>query len=265
MKMMQTKNNFSFQRFLLLIRLSLRVNKKILMIYTAGLAGMLFLALLFFQSTVNFQYWDQENNMITFIFLFLSLGLLYTSKSFPAFRSTTKSLAYLTLPATNSEKYVFEFLTRIVAYIVLMPLIFWLVANIEGTIVHHFVPQLVNYRFSFLDNISKFMESSKTGFWGLIGISQPMLFVFTAAFAGASYFSKSPLIRTLFTFSTVVAGYFFLSYLLYHGFNLKEHHPSDHILFLTKDRLVIFFSIAGLLINLTLLVISWFRLKEKEA
>jgi hypothetical protein len=262
---MQTKNHFSFQRFLLLIRLSVRVNKRLLLISIAGLAGTLFLALILFQSMVNFQNWNQSNNMITFYFLFLTLGFLYTSQSFPAFRSNTKSLAFLMLPATNSEKYSFELLTRVVAYIVLMPLIFWIVANIEGVIVHHYVPQLVNYKFSFTENISRFIERSKPGFWGIFGTVQAMLFVFTTAFTGSSYFSKSPLIKTLFTFSTIVAGYFLFSYLLFRGLNLKQYHPADSSMYISKNGILMLFAIAGSLINFTLLAISWFRLKEKEA
>ena len=42
-----------------------------------------------------------------------------------------------------------SFSARIVGYIILMPIIFWIVANIEGIIVHHYVPELVNYKFSF--------------------------------------------------------------------------------------------------------------------
>jgi hypothetical protein len=262
---MQTKNHFSFQRFLLLIRLSLRVNKKLLLISASGFAGTLFLALILFQSMVNFQYWNQENYMVTFFFLFLSLGFLYTSQSFPAFRSNSKSLAFLMLPATNSEKYAFEFLTRIVAFLILMPLIFWMVANIEGLIVHHYVPQLANYKFSFSENISKFIKNSNPNFWVVFGTAQSILFVFTAAFAGASYFSKSPLIKTLFTFSTVMVGFFLFSYLLYRGLNLKEFHPTDTNMYISKNRILMLFAIGGTLINLTLLVISWFSLKEKEA
>lgn len=235
------------------------------MITMAGLAGTLFLALVLFQSMVNFQYWNQENNMIIFFFIFLSLGFLYTSQSFPAFRSNTKCLAYLMLPSSNSEKYAFEFLSRIVAFIILMPLIFWIVANIEGVIVHHYVPRLVNYKFSFVENYKRYVETPKPDFWGVFGTAQAIFFVFTAAFTGASCFSKSPLIKTLFTFSTLVTGYFLFSYLLYRGLNLKEFHPTDTGMYISKNRILMFFAIAGTLINLTLLVISWFSLKEKEA
>jgi len=153
---MQTKNSFSFRRFIMLIKLSLRVNKKLLLISLAGVTGTLFIGLFLLQAMVNFEYWGQGEYMTTFFFIFLILGFIYTSQSFPSFRSKTKSLSYLMLPVSNSEKYVFELLTRIIAFVVLMPVLYWIVSNIEGRIVHHYAPAMINYKFSFLDTISKF-------------------------------------------------------------------------------------------------------------
>ena len=104
---MQTKNHFSFQRFLLLIRLSVRVNKKLLLISVAGLAGTLFLALFLFQLMINFERWGQGNYMGTFFLLFLILGFLFTSQAFPAFRNNTKCQAFLMLPASKFRKICF--------------------------------------------------------------------------------------------------------------------------------------------------------------
>jgi hypothetical protein len=249
----------------MLIKLSLRVNKKLILISLAGVTGTLFIGLFLLQAMINFEYWGQGEYMTTFFFIFLFLGLIYTSQSFPAFRSKTKSLSFLMLPASNSEKYVFELLTRIIAFVIFMPFLYWIVSNIEGIIVHHYVPQMVNYKFSFLDVISKFSKTEKPGNWGILAITQTILFVFTAAFAGASHFSKSPLIKTLLTFSTIVTGYFLLSFLLFKGLNLKEIQPSANNIFFHKNNALIFFAVAGVLINLSLLAIAWFRLKEKEA
>lgn len=250
---------------MLLIKLSLRVNKKLILISLAGVSGTLFIGLILLQAMVNFEYWGQAEYMTTFFFIFLILGLIYTSQSFPAFRSKTKSLSYIMLPASTSEKYVFELLTRIAAFVVFMPLLYWIIANIEGTIVHHFVPHLVNYRFSFAHTISEFTKVANPPFWGTFGTIQAILFIFTAAFVGASHFSKSPLIKTLFTFSTIATGYFLYSYLLFRGLSLREYHLTGPFLFFTKNRILMLFALGGLLVNLTLLAVAWFKLKEKEA
>jgi hypothetical protein len=262
---MQTQNSFSFQRFIMLIKLSLRVNKKLILISLSGITGTLFIGLLLLQAMVNFEHWGQEEYMTTFFFIFLILGFIYSSQAFPAFRSKTKSLSFLMLPASNSEKYVFELLTRVIAFVVFMPVLYWIVSNIEGRIVHYYVPEMVNYKFSFLDTISKFSRTEKPGNWGILAISQIILFVFVAAFTGASHFSKSPLIKTLLTFSTIVAGYVLFSFLLFKGMNLKEYQPSPNSIFFHENNSLIFFAVASMMINLSLLAIAWFRLKEKEA
>ncbi len=262
---MGTNNSFSFQRFIMLIKLSLRVNKKLILISLAGLTCTLFLGLILLQAMVNFEFWGQSEYMTTFFFIFLILGFIYAGQSFPSFRSKTKSLSYLMLPASNSEKYLFELLTRIIAFVILMPVLFWIVSNLEGRIVHHYVPQLTNYKFSFLENFSTFRKATNPPFWGIFGTIQAILFIYIAAFAGASHFSKSPIIKTLLSFSTITAGYFLFSYLLFRGLNLKDYHHTVPFVFLTKDRVLMFFALAALLVNLTLLAIAWFRLKEKEA
>jgi hypothetical protein len=262
---MQTKNSFSFQRFILLLKLSLQVNKKLILISLSTVTGTLFIGLWLLQSMVNFEYWDSSSYMTTFFFIFLILGFIYTSKSFPAFRSTTKSLSYLMLPVSNSEKYVFEFLTRVLVFIVFMPILFWIVSNIEGRIVHSIEPQLVNYKFSFFETISKFSKSEKPGNWGILAIAQSVFFVFAGAFTGASHFSKSPLVKTLLTFSTIVAGYFLYSMLLFKGLHMKEYEHASNSLFLHKNYALIFTAVSVTLINITLLAIAWFSLKEKEA
>jgi hypothetical protein len=249
----------------MLIKLSLRVNKKLILISLAAVTGTLFIGLFLLQAMVNFEYWGQDEYMTTFFFIFLILGFIYTSQSFPSFRSKTKSLSFLMLPASNSEKYVFELLTRIISFVAFLPLLFWIVANIEGRIVHHYAPEMINYKFSFIDTISEFFKTKKPGNWGFLAITQTILFLFIAAFTGASHFSKSPLLKTLLTFSTIVAGYFLFSFLLFKGLNLNEYHPSPNSMFFYKNNAVVFLAMAGVLINLSLLAVAWFRLKEKEA
>ena len=119
---MQTNNLFTLQRFVLLCKQSFIINRKLIAISIAGFAGTLFLALIFFQFTAHFSYWNNKRYEAIFIFLFLSLGIIFSGLSFPAFRSKEKTMAYLMLPASASEKFVFELLTRIVLFLLVMPL-----------------------------------------------------------------------------------------------------------------------------------------------
>ena len=257
------------QRFMMLFKQSLRINKKLIGISLAGLAGTMFITLVLFQSMSRFQIWFPDRSMGTFYLFFFSLGIVYSSLSFPAFRSKEKTMSYLMLPVSAFEKFIFEFLTRIIAFIVFMPVLFWMVANLEGAIIHHYVPGSDSFYYKFPLSTYFALFTHEDSLQGLIkfGKIQTGLFAFIAAFAGASHFSKSPLMKTLFTFLIILIGFSLFIYLLYKGLNLNENSFSvEKILFFkNKDEAVPFFALSVMTVNLALLSIAWFSLKEKEA
>jgi len=264
---METNNIFSFRRLVLLCKQSLILNRKMIVIALTGFVGVLMIAMFFFQAMSEFKNWQNRDSEVVFVSLFITLGILYSGLSFPAFRSKEKTMAYLMLPATSSEKFVFEILTRIIVFILLIPFIFWVVANIEGALVHNFVPELINYKFSFVETHTIKSAPLENEAWITFAIAQGILFVFIAPFTGASHFSKSPLLKTLFTLTMIVAGYFIFIYLTFKGLSLNEFDADkNHILFITnKNNALIAFAIAATILNLCLITISFFRLKEKEA
>jgi hypothetical protein len=264
---MKKENSFSLNRLMGLTLQSLIVNKKLLGISVAGVAGILFIFLIFAQRNLSFSRWDQGDYMATFLAFFFLTGILWTGQSFPAFRSKEKSIAYLMVPASLSEKFIFELISRIVAFILFMPILFWTVANIEGTIVNHFKPELVNYTFSFREGWEEFTKHWIMNMWNKVGYMQTFLFILIAGFTGACHFSKSPLVKTIFIFIIIITGYFVLIYLLIKGLNLDDYMPSGRTVlpFYGKGQSEVFFAFASTIVNLTLLSISWFRFKEREA
>lgn len=261
---MQTNNQFTMQRFVLLGKQSFIINKKMIGISLVGFVGILFLALLFFQSVNHFVRWDQKSYEVTFFSFFFLLGIIFSGLSFPAFRSKEKSMTYLMLPASASEKYIFEFLVRVVLYIILMPLLFWMVANFEGAVVHYFVPELTKHTFPFIKQDSIHIENIG---WMDLAKLQAFLFIFVVYFSGASHFTKSPILKTMFTISMIALGYGLFTFLLLKGLNLESFHIESKRIFFIKDEHdgLVFLAILETVINLSLLAIAWFRLKEKEA
>ncbi|MCK9639694.1 MAG: hypothetical protein M0R39_07250 [Prolixibacteraceae bacterium] len=175
-------------------------------------------------------------------------------------------MVYLMLPASSTEKFVFELLNRVVVFIVLMPVFFWLVANIEGAVVHSFIPELTNYKFSFGEAYTEINNQGKFDGWAKVLLVQGILFMFITVFTGASHFSKSPLLKTMFTFSLIIAGYGLFSYLLRKGLNPRIYYPEHNsIQFVDSEKKAIaLYAILSTLINLCLLTITWFKIKEKE-
>lgn len=264
---MKQNNSFSLNRLMSLIIQSLILNKKLLGITVAGATGILFISLMFLQRNINFTRWDQGNYMVTFMAFFLLGGILWTGQSFPAFRSREKSIAYLMIPATRSEKFIMELLTRIVAFIIFMPILFWIVANLEGAIVHYYNPELDIYTFSFSQGWTDISKNAQLNFWNILAYIQIYFFFLIAGFTGACHFSKSPLSKTIFVFLVAVVGYSFLIFLLIKGLKIYDYIPYQKTILSiqSKEEATALFSITSTVVNLTLLVVAWFRFKEREA
>lgn len=252
---------------MMLLRSSLLINKRLILISLAGVAGTLFILLLLLQMMDGYRDWAQQEFLVTFLVLFCLLGAVYTSLSFPAFRSGVRSVNYLMLPASTLEKFIFEFVTRIAAFIVIMPILFWLVANIEARIVYHFKPMLGAQYFSFREGINDFINSDMQIGWAFLLALQCFFLVFTSTFAGAAYFTRSPLIKTLFTFSLITGLYLLYIWALIKGLGITQYTPvNNRVLFMhNKEQYQAFFALGVSLVNLALLTIAWFFLKEKEA
>jgi hypothetical protein len=168
-----------------------------------GSSVLLIFLLYFLQASQQFSDWENVDYSGVFAFIFFPLGILFSGLAFPAFRNKEKSMAYLMLPVTQTERYIFEFLTRILLFIVIIPPLFWVVANLEGAVVHQFAPELVHYRFSFGEAWLKFTSHGHLAGWTLFAVMQGWLFSLFLFFAGASHFSRMPFQKTWFSFGVL--------------------------------------------------------------
>ena len=264
-KNMETNINFSINRLMQICRQSLIINRKLIGITVSGFSGLVFLILILSQIK-SYTNWSNNNYMLAFTILFFSTGIIYSSLSFPAFRMKEKTISYLLLPAATSEKFTFEVVTRIVIFLVVMPFLFWLMANIEGIVMHYYKPEFLSYKFSLITGLQSFTREGNVKGWTTLAIIQGVLFVFITSFTGASYFSKSPLVKTLFSVSIIMGSYALFTYLLIKGLKLEEYTiTSDRLLFIHNEKdAMIFSSLAITTVNICLLAISYFRLKERE-
>jgi hypothetical protein len=144
---------------------------------------------------------------------------------------------------------------------------FWIIANIEGAIVSRFVPRFINHPFSFNTGISDMVRRGVINPLYLYTIVQVLLFVLVSTFTGASHFSKSPLVKTIFTFSGIFFSYLLLVYILVKALNLPAYNLMKGGIIIPKndDDITIILGVWATVINLTLISIAWFRFKEKEA
>jgi hypothetical protein len=264
---MKFNNTFSRERFTMLFRSSFLINRKLITITLAGVAGTFFVSLLLLQKLTGFSNWHQQGYLATFLVFFLLLGAVYSSLSFPSFRSGVKSVNYLMLPASTFEKFLFELTTRVLAFIIIMPLLFWVVANLEARIVFHYRPDLGRPDFSFIDGWNNFFNFKKMTGWIILLIVNLLIMVFTSIFAGAAYFTKSPLVKTLFTVTIIAVFFSFYIWLLLKAFDIMHYSPAgSRVLFINNEtQAQAFFALGSSAVNIIIIIMSWFFLKEKEA
>jgi hypothetical protein len=166
------------------------------------------------------------------------------------------------VPATVLEKFIYEFIGRIILFIVITPIAFWIVANIEGAIIHFFDADFLNYKYSFA------LGLKKAGFFKMTNKELSIFFsggllLFTIPFLGATYFGKNPALKLLLSVGIIIISYVIYIALLFKFLDLKNHQPPHSLR--TGYVVEIFFIVFFSLVNIVALLIGYFNVKEKEA
>lgn len=271
--MLLQNNHFSFYRLFLLYRKSFIENKRKSLVYVGGvIAGTTILINLFIYTLTRgfckFDKWDKADQYAFFIVSSIILGMYYISKAFPAFRSKEKSLSYLTLPVSTLEKFTFEFINRIVLFVLIFPFLYWAILNLSGIVLHEIYPEFEHYRFEFITIFNKFKNQ---GHFLILSILS--LFFMTIPFLGASHFQKRTLLKTLFYTVIILAiiGLFIyiLSYFLSSDNFIFANNSFQLNFSFTNSKNsswinTLFYYTITIAPHLIILCASYFKLKEKE-
>ena len=254
--------SFSLARFYRLLRANLLENYKTL----AMMLGGLFLALVFvmylIQLSDNMDSWDNQHYMTYFIISFLITGLLYSGHAFPAFRNKEKTIHYLTLPASGTEKFAVEVVARLLSFLILYPIIFWLAVTFESSLMEKIYARYEFIPFAYQAGINDFFRNAepimKTLFFmGLIGL-------LITAFTGASSFKRFPFVKSVLIFGLLFGFFMTLIWYLLDVMDLRNYHK-ETVLFISSDIELARSMVIGLAIAMTgLLSAAYFKLKEKE-
>jgi hypothetical protein len=254
-------NSFSLKRIGLLYKQYYFLNENrllLVLIATCGLiSGYHFLIHLFnyrFLADRNFAY---NYHTTSFVIAMVGGSLLWCGSAFPAFRSSQKRFSYLINPVTTTERFMFEFINRIVIFIVAFPLIYWISTNLVTSIFHYYNPDYENYLF----NYSELLPQKTTNSAISLILTSGLLFV-TILYTGATYFQKLPQVKTIITTGFVWLIIYGYSYLAVEVLNLEPFLPvTDRKIFMLNVRDL---QIAVIIANITLLIISYLKVKEKE-
>ena len=207
----------------------------------------------------------ENNSWEQMFWLFGVVGLLlYVGNSFPDFRKKETTVSFVMTPVSVFEKFVFEFITRIILYTVMYPVIFYLAAHLSFYISVTLYSVRVFYPFNF-DVLFNFNKQYETVM--LYVIPAVYFFMISVFFAGAAVFRRYPLIKTL-----VISGLFLLSVFGYFNFILfdkmkltygmeyffEERIPNG------TDMLLKFITVILVLSAIAVLFYAYFKVKEKE-
>jgi len=200
------------------------------------------------------------------MFLFIAVGIIYTGTSFPGLRTREKSFSFLLNPVSAFEKYVFEFLSRIVLFIIVMPIIFWLVYLTEGFFAELIIPDYDFVPVSFLWNGFSEIEPAEYYGWVVMLVTSLTLLIFNIPFTGATIFTKYPLLKTLFAIAVIFFFHAFLIFFFVEILNFKDYGHSHMSILGIKDAFgaLKFFTIYSIIVNAGLIATAYLKLKEKE-
>ncbi len=244
---MKTDTSFSISRFSLLFNQFRIYNGKLILISISGLIGGLFVMLYSIQIITRFDTWRYEHFMYLFMGLFMVLAIVYSGSSFPGLRTREKGYNYLQLPATTTEKFLFELLMRVLIFIPLMPALYWAIFHLEGNLVEMLNSEFTFQSFSFTEGFHLPTEA-ENNWMKLFVASQGLLFL-TVPFFGATVFMKQPVIKTLgWSIAVLYVHLFLLNPLLKNASPLVIHPLTAYIL----------------LVNISMVTLAYFKLKRKQ-
>jgi len=250
---MKNDTSFSISRFALLFNQFRIYNGKMILISMMGLIGGLFVLFYSIQIITRFDTWRYEHFMYLFMGLFMVLAIVYSGSSFPGLRSREKGYNYLQLPATTTEKFLFELLVRVLLFIPLMPALYWTIFHLEGNLVEMLNSDFTFLSFSFTEGF-QLPTTAENNWVKTLVVSQGLLFL-TVPFFGATIFMKQPVIKSLSGAIAILFIHLIIFFALQNSGIRLFQNSWDFITYTTGYLLAI---------NSFMLVMAYFKLRSKQ-
>ena len=258
-------NNFSFNRIGMLYRHSWLLNSKKLSIIGGGLAVLIaiFYTIIHLATMPDLErnVIDKFFHLIVFVNVLMIAGILWNGIAFPYLRTKEGTMSYLMLPSSTLEKYAFEFLNRIVLFLIVFPAGYMIIVNTISSIFHSYYPGYEHYQFTLSMLFPEFLTAKE-----YILVISVGLFCFIIPYTGATIFRKLPLLKTLIIVFILIAFFSLYIYLIAEKAGLNNYQPIDNrVLWISNEEDLKLTAILGFnLGSMVLLLIGYYKLKEKE-
>jgi len=262
---MKQNKYFSLGRFARLFRNDLMINQKTYLFTLAGLGIAIYALMYFLMMNTKQVGANQYTGFI--VFYLMGVGVVIGT-AFPALTSQIRTSNYLIAPGSTLEKYLVQFVIRIVILIPIALLIFWISAHLaKASLVPDpnigFNPEvrIADFRFSDLIDGIAFMEK--------LTIIFSIFSIACLLFAGSVYFKRFALVKTVIVsgiiIGAIILSFVFFSHMFYpeivHGFDI---HIEPYKITEELNNFQLGFFILGGFSWLFFLLFAYFKLKEKE-
>lgn len=265
---MKQNKYFSLKRFARLLRNDWLINQKTYLFTVIGL-GIATYAITYILFINNNNSSFSHNDYIPLLLVYLMVVGVFIGTSFPALTDHIKKTNYLLAPGSLFEKCMVQFVTRIVLFIPLALILFWIGVHLAKTTVGLFPVWNTNY--SGIEDY-QFFNLFRNQNLRSIDVYAIFLSIFSMAtllFAGCTYFNRFALVKTLIittvTVFAIIFSFVLFSHIFYpagtHGFDIRlKIYKIGYDLYNTQLAIYLL----GGLSWLFFLPLTYFKLKEKE-
>lgn len=259
---MSANNTFNMNRFLMLFKQHSVHNLRIMLYSVIGFCGIVFLILSFVQLSEDFEPFTFEEFVIFWVAFMAIFGVLFVGYSFPSFRSKETTISYLTVPASQLEKFLFELIYRVGSTLVILPFLYWLTFHLEG-----YFFQLISSKEFTAIGFSDFSAhiNVENFFWASTMVVSLVVLCLALPFAGAAHFTKQPLVKSLFLLAILIVVFVFFVFIVFEVLGLDQYSVNESVWLLptTQEGALRFFTFVFSLSSITMLVVAFLKLKEK--
>jgi len=264
---MKQNKYFNSGRFARLFRNDLLINQKTYMFAIAGISIALYLFSYFIMRSNNGSFHRTED-YIPLVFMYLMAIGVAIGTSFPALKDQIKLSNYLLAPGSTFEKFMVQFVIRIILFIPIALFLFWVIMHLTKATMfpnpeRGFDPSLiVDFHFSDL-------FKNGPGFRDRVVIFVSIFSLASLLFAGSAYFNRFALVKTIIitvaVIFLVIMSFVGFSHIFYpaetHGFDMKlKMYEITHDI----NNVQLAAYLLGCLSWIFFLALAYFKLKEKE-
>lgn len=275
---MPFNNYFNVKRFTRLLKQDLLINRTKYFLGILGLGLVTYLLSYWFLSSSKNSIINNLNSiynhyMVCFVFYMMAVGVI-VGTAFPDLTDKIKTANYLLSPSSTFEKYLVQFLLRIGLFVPIALGIFWIAIRLAKASLlpemingnQFFEPAVVPY-FEFRSLVTR--EDKLWDTWQILFMIFGFFSYGTYLFAGASFFKRYALVKTVIIsgilFGSSILFTVLLSHIMYpaatHGFQI---HFDTFRVTDSLDSAQLFALYLSMLSWIFFLVFAYFKLKEKE-